>query len=474
MYLPCFGVVHLMCLSRENLRILRCVSLFYSVLAYLLSLCLWFNYDSVVLSYQFVCSVEWLYYLGISYYLGIDGISLVFINLSCFLIVICLICSWSIIRYRLKEFMILLLLLEFCLINVFTVLDIILFYVFFESVLIPMYLMIGIWGSRTRKVHAAYQFFLYTLIGSLLMLLSIVLIHYSLGSTDMELAYDIVCSDTRRKIIWLLFFLSFGVKIPMFPFHIWLPEAHVEAPTAGSVLLAGILLKLGGYGFLRFSLPMFGSINDFYSPLVYWISGLGVLYCSFTTIRQIDMKKIIAYSSVAHMNYVTVGIFSRTIEGIEGGIFLMVSHGLVSSSLFLCVGMLYDRYKTRIISYYNGMATVMPNFSVLFLCFILGNLSFPGTSSFIGELLVLLGIIKVSRVVTFLMLLGVILGGVYSMFLLNRVIFGQIKMKHYSDLNLRESILILHMLVLVLWLGLSPNIILELLHVQSTYLCGVF
>ena len=464
MVLPGIVVMLIILMSDKKMKLIKQMVLLLSIVELMLSLCLWVYFDDFMMYNECLISYKWVLYYNINYTIGIDGISLLMLNLTNFLITICILCSWKI-KYRLKDFLILLFIIQFCLINVFIVLDLILFYIFFESVLIPMFLIIGVWGSRERKIHAAYQFFVYTLLGSLLMLLSIVLIHFSKGTTDIYLLKDLDLSIYRERIIWLAFFFSFAVKIPMFPFHIWLPEAHVEAPTAGSVLLAGILLKLGGYGFLRFSLPLLGESNFYFGPLIYILSILGVIYCSLTTIRQIDMKKIIAYSSVAHMNYVTVGIFSNTIQGLEGCIYLMISHGLVSSGLFLCVGMLYDRYKTRLISYYGGIVTIMPIFSIFFLFLILSNISFPGTSSFIGEILILLGSIKLNTVVAFFLFLGVILGAVYSMFLYNRILFSCLRdNKNYNDVNYREAAILFYLVYLIILLGFQPNLILERIH----------
>jgi proton-translocating NADH-quinone oxidoreductase chain M len=345
--------------------------------------------------------------------------------------------------------------------------DLLLFYIFFESILIPMFVIIGIWGSRNRKIHAAYQFFLYTLTGSVAMLIAILYLLVSYGSVDIYLLETINYSLEEGRLLWLALFLSFAVKVPMVPVHIWLPEAHVEAPTGGSVILAGILLKMGTYGMLKFLLPVFTEASLFYQPLVYILSIIGILYASCTTIRQIDLKKIIAYSSVGHMNFVTLGIFGGTIYGLEGSIFLMISHGFVSSALFLCVGWLYERYGTRIIFYYGGLVFGMPIFSVFFLVLTLANISLPGTSSFVGEFLILLNCFYTNRVICFLASLGVLLGAIYAMWLYNRMIFGLVKIpliKTYSDLNRREFFLLSILILLIIVTGLYPKIILEYLH----------
>jgi proton-translocating NADH-quinone oxidoreductase chain M len=348
-------------------------------------------------------------------------------------------------------------------------LDLLIFYVFFESVLIPMFLIIGVWGSRERKIRAAYQFFLYTLFGSVLMLLAILLIHFQTGTTDYQILLATEFSEKRQLLLWLAFFASFAVKVPMVPVHIWLPEAHVEAPTAGSVILAGILLKLGTYGFLRFSIPMFPEATLFYTPLIYTRSVIAIIYASLTTLRQVDLKKIIAYSSVAHMNYVTLGIFSLNLQGIEGSLLLMFSHGLVSSALFLCVGCLYERSHTRLVKYYGGAVQTMPIFSLIFLFFTLGNISLPGTSSFVGEFLILAGAFQTNPFAGTLAASGMIFGTAYSMWLFNRVIFGNIKTQSFSsfaDLNRREVYMFLPFIFGVLWMGLYPEMFLEGMHVS--------
>ena len=399
--------------------------------------------------------------------MGIDGISLFLILLTTLLINICILISWNSIKFYLKEYLLSFLVLEFCLIQVFAVLDLLLFYIFFESVLIPMFLIIGIWGSRTRKIRAAYQFFIYTLIGSLLMLIGIIFIYLNTGTFDIQILWTLIFPETLQYWLWLSFFASFAVKIPMLPFHIWLPEAHAEAPTSGSVILAGILLKLGGYGFLRFSIPLFPIASIFFTPLVFTLSTIAVIYASLTTLRQVDLKKIIAYSSVSHMGFVTLGIFSLNIQGLEGSIILMLSHGLVSSALFLCIGILYDRYQTRIIKYYSGMVQVMPIFFSLFLFFSFSNIGFPGTSSFIGELLVLIGLFQFSANLTFFVTFGVVLSAAYSIWLLNRIGFGNLKInyfKYFQDISRREFWTIFPLVLLIFWMGLYPQSFLIEIH----------
>jgi proton-translocating NADH-quinone oxidoreductase chain M len=418
-------------------------------------------------------TIRWLPYPNIHFYIGIDGISLFFVVLTTFLIPICILVGWSSIKSYKKEYMIAFLICESFMIAVFCMLDLLLFYVFFESVLIPMFIIIGVWGSRQRKIQAAYQFFLYTLLGSVFMLLAILFIFFQTGTTDLQILLTTEFSERRQILLWIAFFASFSVKVPMVPVHIWLPEAHVEAPTAGSVILAGILLKLGTYGFLRFSIPMFPEATLYFTPFIYTLSVIAIIYTSLTTIRQIDLKKIIAYSSVAHMNFVTIGMFSLNIQGIEGSILLMLSHGLVSSALFLCVGVLYDRHKTRLVKYYGGLVNTMPMFSTIFLFFTLANMSLPGTSSFIGEFLILVGAFQRNSLVATLAALGMILGAAYSLWLYNRVIFGNFKPKFlqkFSDLNRREVLIFLPFIVGVIWMGVYPEVFLECMHTSVSNL----
>ena len=415
--------------------------------------------------------------MNLYYTIGIDGISMFFILLTTFLTMLCILVSWEGIQNYVKEYLICFLFLEFLLIQVFSVLDILLFYIYFESVLMPMFLIIGIWGSRERKVRAAYQFFLYTLVGSLLMLVSLVLIYFSTGTTDLQTLCGFAFTELQQIFFWLAFFASFSVKIPMVPFHIWLPEAHAEAPTAGSVILAGVLLKMGGYGFLRFSIPLFPLATLYFTPLVYSLSLIAAIYASFTTLRQIDLKKIIAYSSVAHMGLVTIGIFTLNIQGVEGSIILMLSHGLVSGALFLCVGILYDRYKTRILKYYGGLVQVMPLFVIFFFFFSFCNIGFPGTSSFIGELLVLVGSFQSNIFLTLITSLSIILSACYSIWLLNRLSFGSLRLiylKTFQDISRREFSMLSPLVLIVLWIGVAPNCFLTEIHFSVNNLLEYF
>jgi proton-translocating NADH-quinone oxidoreductase chain M len=470
---PLLGSIILFVIPDPRIRLIRSIGLCTSLITFLYSLLFWIQFDNSTAKFQFVETIRWLPYSNINFYIGIDGISLFFVVLTTFLIPICILVGWSSIKSYKKEYMIAFLICESFMIAVFCMLDLLLFYVFFESVLIPMFIIIGVWGSRQRKIQAAYQFFLYTLLGSVFMLLAILFIFFQTGTTDLQILLTTEFSERRQILLWIAFFASFSVKVPMVPVHIWLPEAHVEAPTAGSVILAGILLKLGTYGFLRFSIPMFPEATLYFTPFIYTLSVIAIIYTSLTTIRQIDLKKIIAYSSVAHMNFVTIGMFSLNIQGIEGSILLMLSHGLVSSALFLCVGVLYDRHKTRLVKYYGGLVSTMPMFSTIFLFFTLANMSLPGTSSFIGEFLILVGAFQRNSLVATLAALGMILGAAYSLWLYNRVIFGNFKLKFlqkFSDLNRREVLIFFPFIVGVIWMGVYPEIFLECMHTSVSNL----
>nr|YP_010199602.1 NADH dehydrogenase subunit 4 [Gracilaria cearensis]UAD89460.1 NADH dehydrogenase subunit 4 [Gracilaria cearensis] len=464
---PFFGILVLFVIPATNEYLCKLVALNTVCLTFLFSLVLWVQFDNTTALFQFSSTYNWIPSVNLYYTIGIDGISLFFILLTTLLTIFCILVSWGSVQNLIKEYLICFLLLEFFLIQVFCVLDLLWFYIFFESVLIPMFLIVGIWGSRERKIRAAYQFFLYTLIGSLLMLLALLTIYFEVGATDLQILWYYNFTEFKQIIFWLAFFSSFAVKIPMIPFHIWLPEAHAEAPTAGSVILAGVLLKMGGYGFLRFSIPMFPEASIYFTPLIFTLSIIAILYASLTTLRQVDLKKIIAYSSVSHMGFVTIGIFSLNLQGIEGSILLMLSHGLISSALFLCVGVLYDRYKTRILKYYGGLMQVMPIFGIFFLFFTFANLGFPGTSSFIGELLVLIGIFQINRILTFLASIGMILGAAYSIWLFNRINFGGLRTQYFvsfQDVSRREFWILLPLAFLVLWIGINPISFLGELH----------
>jgi len=471
--LPLFGIILLFFVPDTKSDLQKTIGLCTSLLTFFLSIFLWLQFDMSSPKYQFVEKFFSVPYSNMHIYIGVDGISLFFILLTTFLIPVCLLASWDSIKIYIREYSIAFLFLEAVLICVFTVLDVLFFYIFFEAVLIPMFLIIGIWGSRERKIRAAYQFFVYTLVGSVLMLLAIMYIYYQVGTTDVQVLTSVSFDYNTQIILWLAFFASLAVKIPMVPAHIWLPEAHSEAPTAGSVILAGVLLKMGGYGFLRFSIPMFPDASIYFTPLVYTLSVIAVIYTSLTTLRQVDMKRIIAYSSVAHMGFVTIGMFTLNIQGIEGSMLLMLSHGVVSSALFLCVGVVYDRHKTRIIKYYSGLTVKMPLFSITFLFFILANMGFPGTSSFVSEFLVLVGAFKSNVFVTALAATGVIWGAGYSIWLYNRVAFGNIRTSHISefhDLDRREFMVFVPCILLVFLMGIYPEIFLNAMHVSITHL----
>ena len=444
------------------------IALYTCLINFIFSIFLWLQFDKLTIGFQLVNKLGSIPFSNIDVYVGVDGISLFFILLSTFLIPICILLSRNSVKVYIKEYMICFLLLEWLLILTFSILDLVLFYIFFESILMPMMIIIGVWGSRERKIGAAYQFFLYTLFGSVFFLLAILAIYFETGTSDITILLTTYFPFERQLILWLAFFASFAIKIPMIPVHTWLPEAHVEAPTAGSVILAGVLLKLGGYGFLRFSIPMFPEASIYFKPLVYLLSVVAIIYVSLTTLRQIDLKKIIAYSSVAHMAFVTLGIFTFNLQAIEGSILLMLSHGLVSSALFMCVGILYDRHKTRIIKYYSGLLQVMPLFITIFFIFTLANLSFPTTSGFIGEFLVLVGLFQTNKFITFLASTGMVLGAAYSIWLWNRVACGNLKVyfiNTYADLNYREILLFVPLIFLTFFLGIYPEIILDYLHV---------
>nr|YP_010338817.1 NADH dehydrogenase subunit 4 [Glaucosphaera vacuolata]UNJ18767.1 NADH dehydrogenase subunit 4 [Glaucosphaera vacuolata] len=467
---PFLGALFISILPSKDENLQKSIALFISCIIFLTSLLLWLLFDSNTSFFQYLLTLRWFSILKINYILGIDGISLFFVLLTTFLIPFCILVSWGSVENYLKEYLISFLILEGLLLQVFCVLDLLLFYIFFESVLLPMFFIIGIWGSRQRKIRAAYQFFLYTLIGSLLMLLALLFIYFETGTTDLQILWHIEFSESRQLLLWLAFFASFAVKVPMIPFHIWLPEAHAEAPTAGSVILAGVLLKLGGYGFLRFSLLLFPIASIYFTPFIFVLSIVASIYASLTTLRQIDLKKAIAYSSVAHMGLVTLGIFSGCILSLQGSIYLMLSHGLVSSALFLCVGILYDRYKTRIIKYYGGLTQCMPLFSVFFLFFSFANLGFPGTSSFVGEFTVLLGVFFSQISACFFAALSMVLAAAYSIWLFNRVCCGSLKyfyINEFQDVSRREFWILIPLVVTVVWMGIYSSIFFTVMQVST-------
>lgn len=472
-FFPLGGCLLVLLIPSENKTFLKTVGLVTSGIVFVFSLALWVNFNKSISKFQYVESIDywfpWDSASSTPLLLGIDGISLFFIILTTLLIFLCLLSSWDNIKSHCKEYILCFLVLESLLIGVFTILDLLVFYVLFESTLIPMFIMILIWGSRERKIRAATMLFLYTLFGSVFMLAGILYIYWVIGTTDYQIVVaSATFSPFEQRLLWLAFFLSFATKVPMLPVHIWLPEAHVEAPTAGSVILAGILLKLGSYGFLRFSLPFFPEANFYFTPLVYTISVLGVIYTSLTAIRQTDFKRIIAYTSVAHMNIVMIGIYSFNVIGLEGSIIQSISHGFVSSALFLIIGVVYDRFHTRLVKYYSGLVHIMPLYSIIFLFFTLANIAMPGTSSFVGEFLILTGSLKENTTVTFLGSTGMILGGAYSLWLFNRVIYGNLKtdeghlhLKYTYDLTKREFYVFLPLIIGTLLLGIYPKIFLD-------------
>lgn len=463
------AILTLAIIPSKNIILIKQLGLFFSCLVFILTLFLWIFFNNELGNFVFVLHLPWLNLFNIYYSLGLDGISIFFVILTAFLIPICILASWNAITYKVKEYIIMLLLTELLLINVFAVLDLFFFYIFFEGVLIPMFIIIGIWGSRQRKIHAAYQFFFYTLLGSILMLLGIIIIYFQIGTTDIQILSQIELTKFKQLILWLAFFSSFAVKVPMLPVHIWLPEAHVEAPTAGSVILAGVLLKLGTYGIIRFMIPMFPYAMYYFTPLVFTLCIISIIYSASTTIRQIDLKKIIAYSSVAHMNFALLGLFTNTTQGIEGSLFFMLGHGVVSSALFLCIGILYDRYHTRNILYYGGLVQVMPLFSLFFLVFTLANLGLPGLVNFVGEFLVLIGTWKSNTTVIFLASIGLILGAVYAIWFYNRLVFGEIRfysLQKFSDLTRREFFVLSPLFLMVFIMGIYPILFLDTFNIS--------
>lgn len=464
---PIFGIFILLFIPSKEEKLLKVVALNATFLSFFGSLLVWFFFNKSYGTFQFLSGYTWFSDFNLYLVFGIDGISIFFLILTTLLIPLCLITSWNSVTSNLKEFLIAFLLLDFFLIGTFCVLDLLLFYVFFESVLIPMFLIIGIWGSRERKILASYYFFLYTLLGSVMMLLSILYIFLQVGTTFYEILLVFSFSELEQKLLWFTFFLAFASKVPMVPVHLWLPEAHVEAPTSGSVILAGILLKLGTYGFIRFSLPLFPFASFFFTPLVYTIALIGIIYTSFTAIRQSDFKRIVAYTSIAHMNLVILGIFSFNTIGLEGAILQSLSHGFVASALFLVIGVVYDRYKTRLVQYYGGLASIMPIYILIFLFFTMANISFPGTSSFVGEFLILVGSFKVNTAITFFAATSVVIGGAYSLWLFNRIAYGNLKTQYthkFLDLSLREFIVFLPLFLGTLIVGVYPNIFLTSIH----------
>ncbi|MEM8590517.1 MAG: NADH-quinone oxidoreductase subunit M [Pseudomonadota bacterium] len=438
----------------------RWMALFTSGITFLISLVLWIDFDRSTADFQFVETLEWFPGLNISYHMGVDGISVLFVLLSTFLTPICILASWESIKDRVKEYMIAFLILETMMVGMFCALDFVLFYVFFEGVLIPMFIIIGVWGHGERRVYAAFKFFLYTLLGSVLMLLALLVLYLQAGTTDIPTLMQTPLASSLQIWLWLAMFASFAVKIPMWPVHTWLPDAHVQAPTAGSVILAGVLLKMGGYGFLRFSIPILPEATETLTPLIYVLSAVAIVYTSLVALAQPNMKKLIAYSSIAHMGFVTIGIFTLTMAGVTGSIVQMLSHGIVSAALFLCVGVVYDRLHTLEISRYGGLVHNMPKYAAVFMVFMLASVGLPGTSGFVGEFLILIGTFQVNTWAAVFAATGLILGAAYMLYLYRRVVFGKLTkddVKAMPDLNARELAIFVPMILIVIWLGIYPS-----------------
>ncbi len=475
---PLVGVALILLIGGEEKivrRNSRSVALIATLFNFILSIAMWLSFDPSTSAFQMVEHHPWI---GdkIAYHLGVDGISLLFVVLTAFIMPICILASWEAIETRVKEYMIAFLFLETLMIGVFVSLDLFLFYIFFEGGLIPMFMIIGVWGGA-RRVYAAFKFFLYTLLGSVFMLLAMLYMFFTAGTSDIPSLMSYSFDADVQKWLWLAFFASFAVKLPMWPVHTWLPDAHVEAPTAGSVILAGILLKMGGYGFLRFSLPMFPLASLEFTWLIFFLSLVAIVYTSFVALAQEDMKKLIAYSSVAHMGFVTIGIFVFNTQGVEGGIFLMLSHGVVSGALFLCVGVVYDRLHSRDIARYGGLVNNMPRYAAAFMLFTLASIGLPGTSGFVGEILVLFGAYQASSWLAFIASTGIVLGAAYMLYLYRRVIFGKLEkadLKGLLDLSPREIMIFAPLIFVVIWMGIYPAPILDVLHVSVSNLLEQF
>ena len=464
-FLPLIGGLIILIIKEDSIGSIniRWAAFWTSIGTFILSCLLWLQFDSSKQSYQFVEKAIWFDDFNFNYHIGVDGISLFMIILSSFLTPLCILASWKSIQKRIKEYMFAFLFLETVMIGMFASIDILLFYIFFETVLIPMYLIIGIWGGE-RRIYASFKFFLYTLLGSVLMLIALIVIYKTTGSMNIAELQGNYFTRSTQIFLWLAFFASFAVKIPMWPFHTWLPDAHVEAPTAGSVILAGVLLKMGGYGFIRFSLGMLPEATAYFIPFIMVLSIIAIVYTSFVALAQSDIKKLIAYSSVAHMGIVTIGIFLVNQQGLEGAMLQMLSHGVVSAALFLCVGVIYDRMHTRQISFYGGLVNKMPLYSAVFMIFMLASVGLPGTSGFVGEFLVVVGAFRFSSLIAIGAALGIILSAVYMLYLYKRIIFGTIvnqKLKDILDLDFRERLILIPLVVSVLLIGFFPNIFLD-------------
>ena len=461
--------------DQSNYQSSKYVALFVSFANFFISVYLWYIFDPNITDFQFVENRSWISGF-INYKVGIDGISILFIVLSTLITPLCIVSVNKTINTKLKEFLIAILIMESLMIGVFCSLDLVIFYLFFEGGLIPMFLIIGIWGGA-RRVYSAFKFFLFTLLGSVLMLIAIISIYWINGTTDIVELYNLGINENYQNLLWLAFFSSFAVKTPMWPFHTWLPDAHVEAPTAGSVLLAAILLKMAGYGFIRFSIGLFPIASENFVPLIYVLSLVAIVYTSLVALMQEDMKKLIAYSSVAHMGYVTLGIFTITQQGLEGGIVQMISHGLVSAALFLCVGVVYDRMHSRLIKTYGGLASIMPKYAVFFMVFTLAAVGLPGTSGFVGEFLILMGVFKKSFLVATIASLGVILAVAYMLWLYKRVIFGELINKDLVkmlDLNKSEIFILTCLAIPTLFFGFYPEPLLNTIDASISNLVDTY
>jgi len=479
-FLPLVGAAIILLLIRGDSEIAarnaRSTALWTTIATFVISLFIWANFDNGTAEFQFVEKAEWFPALGISYHMGVDGISMFFVMLSTLLTPLCILSAWEAIQKHVREYMVAFLVLETLMVGMFCALDMVLFYIFFEGVLIPMFLIIGIWGGP-RRVYSAFKFFLYTLFGSVLMLLAMFTMYFQAGTTDIPTLLTYGFPAGMQTWLWLAFFASFAVKVPMWPVHTWLPDAHVEAPTAGSVILAGVLLKMGGYGFLRFSIPMLPLATVEFVPLVYTLSIVAIVYTSLVALAQDDMKKLIAYSSVAHMGYVTLGSFTLTAHGIEGAIYQMLSHGVVSAALFLIVGVVYDRIHSREIAVYGGLAEKMPGYAVTFMVFMLASVGLPGTGGFVGEFMVLLGAFQADTIVAALAASGLILGATYMLYLYRRVIFGALtkeNLKSITDMSTREWLVFAPLILITIWMGVYPSSFLDPMHVTVDNLIDQF
>jgi len=478
-FLPLLGALFILTIRGETevvARNARNVALLTALATFVVSLFILGRFDAASPEFQLKETAAWFPGTTIAYSLGVDGVSLWFVLLSTFLTPLCILSTFGAVRERVKEYMVCFLVLETMMVGMFCALDLVLFYLFFEGVLIPMFIIIGVWGGQ-RRVYAAFKFFLYTLLGSVLMLVAMLAMYFEAQTTDIPSLMAHSFPIEMQKWLWMAFFASFAVKVPMWPVHTWLPDAHVEAPTAGSVILAGVLLKMGAYGFLRFSLPMLPDASVFFTPLIQVLSVVAVIYTSLVALVQDDIKKLIAYSSVAHMGYVTLGLFAMTPQGVEGALIQMLSHGLVAAALFLGVGVIYDRLHTREIARFGGLASRMPVYAALFMLFTLASVGLPGTSGFVGEFLVLIGVFQVDRLVAALASTGVILGAAYMLYLYRRVFFGRLvheDLKMLPDLSAREILVFLPLAVLVVWMGVHPATFLDPMHASVAKLIDNF